>query len=144
MRRSRRSRPPRQKIEEAVKQQQDLLAEFEKIADELNRVLANLEGSTLVKRLKAASRHQYKIGGRISDQVSAVFGVEAYQVAVGSGEGPGRAVRAGRQGQQGRLDASWTTCTRTSSGGGSSGSRRCSTRCGSSTSWAACGSSATT
>ena len=29
--------------------QQDLLAEFEKVADELNRVLANLEGSTLVK-----------------------------------------------------------------------------------------------
>ena len=41
-------------MDEAVEQQQDLLAEFEKIADELNRVLANLEGSTLVKRLKAA------------------------------------------------------------------------------------------
>ena len=40
--------------------QQDLLAEFEKIADELNKVLANLEGSTLVKRLKAASREQYQ------------------------------------------------------------------------------------
>ena len=45
-----------EQIEEAVKQQQDLLAEFEKIADELNRVLASLEGSTLLKRLKAASR----------------------------------------------------------------------------------------
>ena len=55
--------PARQKVEEAVEKQQDLLAEFEKIADELNRVLANLEGSTLVKRLKAASRKQYKIAG---------------------------------------------------------------------------------
>ena len=52
-------------MDEAVAKQQDLLAEFEKIADELNRVLANLEGSTLVKRLKAASRMQYSIAGRI-------------------------------------------------------------------------------
>ena len=72
--------PAEEKIEEAITQQRDLLAEFEKIADELNRVLANLEGSTLVKRLKAASRHQYKIGGRIDGQLSAVFGVPAYQV----------------------------------------------------------------
>ena len=72
--------PAEQKLDEAVKQQQDLLAEFEKISDELNRVLAALEGSTLLKRLKAASRLQYKIGGRISDQLSAVFGVEAYRV----------------------------------------------------------------
>ena len=50
----------RRALEEAVRQQQDLLAEFEKIADELNKVLANLEGSTLVKRLKAASRAQYE------------------------------------------------------------------------------------
>jgi hypothetical protein len=58
-----------------------LLAEFEKIADELNRVLANLEGSTLLKRLKAASRLQYKIAGRINDQVSASFGLAPNRVA---------------------------------------------------------------
>jgi hypothetical protein len=67
--------PAEEKVDEAVTQQRDLLAEFEKIADELNRVLANLEGSTLVKRLKAASRLQSKVGGRIGDQVSAAFGV---------------------------------------------------------------------
>src|SRR5262249_48358979 len=55
----------------------DLLAEFEKIADELNRVLANLEGSTLVKRLKAASRLQYRVAGRLGDIVSDAFGVPA-------------------------------------------------------------------
>src|SRR5439155_8192218 len=55
--------PAGQKMEEAVAKQQDLLAEFEKIANELNRVLANLEGSTLVKRWKAASRLQYPVGG---------------------------------------------------------------------------------
>ncbi len=67
--------PAGDKMDEAVKEQEDLLAEFDKLADELNRVLANLEGSTLVKRLKAASRQQYKIAGRINDQVPDAFGV---------------------------------------------------------------------
>ena len=64
-------------MEEAVRQQEDLLAEFEKIVNELNNVLANLEGSTLVKRLKAASREQYRVGGRIGDQLDAAFGSPA-------------------------------------------------------------------
>ncbi|MFN0056060.1 MAG: hypothetical protein ACKV0T_28270 [Planctomycetales bacterium] len=66
--------PAGDKVDEAVEEQQDLLAEFEKISDELNRVLANLEGSTLLKRLKAASRLQYNIAGRISDQLGEAFG----------------------------------------------------------------------
>ena len=78
--------PAGQKMEEAVRQQRDLLAEFEKISDELNRVLANLEGSTLVKRLKAAARLQYKIGGRIGDGIEATFGAPAHKL----GEGPAK------------------------------------------------------
>jgi hypothetical protein len=66
--------PAGDKLDEAVAAQQDLLAEFEKIADELNRVLANLEGSTLVKRLKAASRQQYLVAGKIGDQLTGTFG----------------------------------------------------------------------
>jgi hypothetical protein len=66
--------PPGEKLDEAIEEQRDLLAEFEKISEELNRVLANLEGSTLVKRLKAASRLQYEIAGRIGDQIGATFG----------------------------------------------------------------------
>lgn len=66
--------PAQQKLDEAVKKQEDLLAEFEKIADELNKVLANLEGSTLVKRLKAASRKQHVIGGKIGDHLQGAFG----------------------------------------------------------------------
>jgi hypothetical protein len=66
--------PATDTLDQAITQQQDLLSEFDKISDELNRVLANLEGSTLVKRLKAASRLQYKIGGRLADQIDAVFG----------------------------------------------------------------------
>lgn len=72
--------PAEEKLDEAVKQQEDLLAEFDKIADELNRVLAELEGSTLVKRLKAASRTQYKIAGRIGDQVASTFGISASRI----------------------------------------------------------------
>ena len=70
-----------QKVDEAVTAQQDLLAEFDKIAEELNRILARLEGSTLVKRLKAASRQQYKISGRLGDQVGAAFGLATSLVA---------------------------------------------------------------
>ncbi len=70
-----------EKVDEAVTAQQDLLAEFDKIAEELNRVLARLEGSTLVKRLKAASREQYTISGRLGDQVGSSFGLAANQVA---------------------------------------------------------------
>ncbi len=69
--------PAAQKLDEAVRAQQDLLAEFEKIADELNQLLANLEGSTLVKRLKAASRKQYTIAGKVADQLGGAFGLKA-------------------------------------------------------------------
>lgn len=67
--------PADEQIEEAVKQQEDLLAEFEKIVDELNTVLANLEGSTLVKRLKASSRKQQQVAARLGTLVSDAFGV---------------------------------------------------------------------
>lgn len=63
-----------EKLDQAVEAQKDLLAEFDKVSEELNRVLANLEGSTLTKRLKAASRQQYQIAGKVSDHVSATFG----------------------------------------------------------------------
>jgi homoserine acetyltransferase len=41
---------------EAAPTREKAIELFDKIVDELNKVLANLEGSTLVKRLKAASR----------------------------------------------------------------------------------------
>ena len=67
--------PAARKVDEALIQQRDLLAEFEKVADELNRILANLEGSTLVKRLKAASRSQLTVAGKIGEQVGDAFGL---------------------------------------------------------------------
>jgi len=71
------SGPTEQKMDEAVERQRDLLAEFEKISDVLNRVLANLEGSTLVKRLKAEARKQGRVGSRIADQIAQTFGAPA-------------------------------------------------------------------
>ncbi|MCA9126996.1 MAG: hypothetical protein KDB22_07920 [Planctomycetales bacterium] len=61
-------------LDQAIIEQADLLAEFEKIAEELNNVLANLEGSTLVKRLKAASREQVQVAEKIGSRIDAVFG----------------------------------------------------------------------
>ena len=61
------------KVQQAVEKQRELLTEFEKISDELNQVLANLEGSTLVKRLKAASREQLQVANRLNDRIQAFF-----------------------------------------------------------------------
>ena len=62
-------------LDRALAEQEELLSEFEKIADELNELLANLEGSTLVKRLKAESRQQDSIARDIGVRVDAFFGV---------------------------------------------------------------------
>ncbi|TWU26395.1 hypothetical protein Pla52o_02480 [Novipirellula galeiformis] len=61
-------------LEAAVDEQAKLLAEFEKVSDELDAVLANLEGSTLVKRLKAASRQQAQVADEIADHLDVMFG----------------------------------------------------------------------
>lgn len=63
-----------QPMDLALQEQLDLLAEFEKIADELNAVLGNLEGSTLVKRLKAASREQVLVAEKIASRIESIFG----------------------------------------------------------------------
>lgn len=67
-------------MQQAVEEQEGLLAEFDRLADELNAVLANLEGSTLAKRLKAASRQQNVVAGRLTDQLQPAFGVTKMDV----------------------------------------------------------------
>ncbi|MGN6547253.1 MAG: hypothetical protein ACTHK7_19525, partial [Aureliella sp.] len=64
-------------VGKAVWEQEELLAEFERVADELNTVLANLEGSTLVKRLKAAAREQTEVADRIGSRIDSLFGLPA-------------------------------------------------------------------
>ncbi len=66
--------PEENKVEEAVRKQEELLAEFDKVAEELNNLMANLEGSTLVKRLKAASREQLQIADATSSEINEAFG----------------------------------------------------------------------
>lgn len=66
--------PANDTVDKAVHEQENLLAEFEKISDELNQILGNLEGSTLVKRLKAAARKQYAIGGDLTEDIDSTFG----------------------------------------------------------------------
>lgn len=63
-----------QPLDQAIDQQAELLAEFERVAGQLNEVLANLEGSTLVKRLKAASREQIQVAEKLTSHLPAVFG----------------------------------------------------------------------
>ncbi len=66
--------PQENKVDEAVRKQEELLAEFDKVAEELNNLMANLEGSTLVKRLKAASREQMQIADATSGEINEAFG----------------------------------------------------------------------
>lgn len=67
-------KPPTNEIEQAVGQQQDLLDEFARVADELQKILDNLEGSTFVKRLKAASRRELELAGDLNATMLANFG----------------------------------------------------------------------
>jgi hypothetical protein len=73
--------PVTDKVDEAVKQQEDLLAEFAKVADELNRILANLEGSTFLKRLKAAARKELGMAEDLTERLTGDFGLPAHRAS---------------------------------------------------------------
>lgn len=78
--------PQQQEMQQAVEEQEGLLAEFDKLADEMNAVLANLEGSTLVKRLKAASREQNLVATKLTSHLKPAFGVSEYSIQEGTRE----------------------------------------------------------
>ncbi|MEX1103156.1 MAG: hypothetical protein WED87_02830, partial [Dehalococcoidia bacterium] len=61
-------------LDGAIAAQEQLLAEFAKVADDLAAVMARLEGSTFVKRLKLASREQGSSGSRIAGMAAEAFG----------------------------------------------------------------------
>ena len=81
--------PTEEKLDEAIAAQEDLLAEFQKVSDELAKILGNLEGSTFVKRLKAASRRQLEIAGDLNRSVSNSFGVSQSKAAAADVERAG-------------------------------------------------------
>ena len=68
--------PAQQKMDGAITEQKDLLAEFAKVSDQLSTILGNLEASTFVKRFKAASRQQMTMAANINQKTLDSFGVE--------------------------------------------------------------------
>ena len=73
--------PVRQSLEQAVEEQKQLLAEFAKVADQLQQILSSLEASTFVKRLKAASRRQLAIAKSLNETVGGGFGMDLERIA---------------------------------------------------------------
>ncbi len=67
--------PAEEKVDEAVTEQADLLAEFQKVRDDLQKIMDDLENSTFVKRLKAASREQLEVASALNRTLFDGFGV---------------------------------------------------------------------
>ena len=63
-------------LQQGVTEQRDLLAEFAKVSDQLSEILASLEASTFVKRLKAASRRQMTLASNMRAMTLGAFGIE--------------------------------------------------------------------
>ncbi len=61
-------------MKEAVAEQENLLAEFQKISEELSQLLATLEGTTFVKRLKSLARKHTKLSDDIKLTTIGSFG----------------------------------------------------------------------
>ena len=72
--------PAGRKIEAAVEAQEKLLVEFQKVAEELKKIIQNLEGSTFVKRLKAMSRLQLELAQDVNEMTLKEFGVADHSI----------------------------------------------------------------
>ena len=66
-------------LDEAVEKQRQLIEDFAKISQQLADVMSRLEGTTFVKRLKAAARSELKVGEGLASVVSQAFGKPAKQ-----------------------------------------------------------------
>lgn len=64
------------RMQDAIDEQKLLLAEFARVSDELGAILASLEASTFVKRLKAASRQQMVAAKDLNTKTLSAFGLE--------------------------------------------------------------------
>ncbi len=72
--------PAEEKVDEAVTEQADLLAEFQKVRDDLQKIMDDLENSTFVKRFKAASREQLEVASALNRTLFDGFGVSEKSV----------------------------------------------------------------
>lgn len=68
--------PAQAKMDDAIDEQALLLAEFARVSDELSAILASLEASTFVKRLKKASREQMVAATDLNTKTLSAFGLE--------------------------------------------------------------------
>lgn len=73
--------PAKQQLGKALDEQKELLEAFAKVTDQLKDLLASLEGSTFVKRLKAASRRQMAIANTLNTETLSAFGLDKKKVA---------------------------------------------------------------
>jgi hypothetical protein len=64
-----------EKLEKSIWEQRDLLKEFAQVTDQLSEILASLEASTFVKRLKAASREQLLVANGLQSKTLDAFGL---------------------------------------------------------------------
>lgn len=72
--------PAQQKLDQAIEEQEQLLADFARIADQLQDILSSLEASTFVKRLKAASRKQTEIAETLNEEITSGFGLPTHRI----------------------------------------------------------------
>ncbi|RFC47973.1 MAG: hypothetical protein DVB23_000816 [Verrucomicrobia bacterium] len=73
--------PAQEKTGKAVVEQTGLLAELAAINDEMRELLGDLQTSTFVRRLKAASREQLGIAGDLTKTLAVEFGVGFSQLS---------------------------------------------------------------
>ena len=66
--------PAAARMEQAVDAQEELLVEFQSVAEEMRKVVQNLEGSTFVKRFKAMARRHLELAQDINDMTLKEFG----------------------------------------------------------------------
>jgi hypothetical protein len=78
--------PARKELDKALDEQKGLLEAFAKVSDQLRELLASLEASTFVKRLKAASKKQMAIAQSLNSSTLADFGLDKETVSASVGK----------------------------------------------------------
>lgn len=73
--------PSQNKMEQAVEEQEALMTEFQSIADELGKLVTDLEGSTFVKRLKAMAKKQLEVATDVNVASVGHFGKRKAEVS---------------------------------------------------------------
>ncbi len=73
--------PTEEKMDKALAEQKELLDAFAKATDQLRELLAGLEASTFVKRLKLASKKQMGIASDLNTGTLGAFGLDKRKVA---------------------------------------------------------------